>query len=493
MSLLLALDWNHDVCGVVAADVAAGRVTVQHLLQLPWPAAVDRETDPVGMGVWLREQLNAAGINADQAVIVLPREDVVTRRLELPEAPDEELPELVRFQAATRSATPLDQLVLDFVPLPRVAPEGGRPALLATIELTDLERLKKICEAAELELLALRASPFTVSEVAARAERQHGDDPNATTLIVFQGGTRVELSILQQLGLVFTHQTRVSPGDDRSLRGTMAEINRSIVTLGQMMHTTIEVERVCLIHDADVDPGLEQALAERFAGKLQVIEPSADTAVSVTDADLSRQLAALTPAVGALLSQLQPTVPAIDFLSPRRPPPKKDVRRERMIRIGAASGVAAALLALIGWLYSRSLDAQIRALQIQDGELTTTLQKAQEPLAAHERLRLWQTGSVRPLTELDRLNRLLPGTDRVLLLNVQVQPPKGDAFARITAVGIAKTPRDISDLFDTLTTNGYRVEPRVNDVYKLDPDYPHKFTLDVTRLPTPPAPSPSPG
>lgn len=482
MPALIAIDWNHDACDVVEAEFAGGRVTVERVLRLPWPTAVDRETDPVGMGTWLRDQLTAAGVAAHEAVLVLPREDVVTRRLELPQAPDEELPELVRFQAAARSATPVDQLAIDFVPLPPVSAEPGRPALMASIERSDLERLQRVCEAAELKLLSLQVSPFAVAEIAVRCERQHGEDPNATTLIVFQSGTRVELSILQQLGLVFTHQTRVTPGDERSIRGTMAEINRSTVTLGQMMHTTIEVERVCLIHEGEADPGLERALAERFGSKLEVVDPAADAAVSVREAGMARQLAGMAPAIGALLAHWQPTVPKVDFVSPRRPPPKKDVRRERLIKLGGAAAAAVLVLGGAGWMYASHLDARIEVLQLQNRELTETLQQAQEPLDAHDRVLRWQGGIVRPLSELDRLNRLLPGTHRVLLLEVKVESPRGEGLAHITGVGIARTDVDISELFDTLTTHGYRVQPQVTELYKLDPDYPRKFTLDATRL-----------
>ena len=45
--------------------------------------------------------------------------------------PDDELPDIVRMQAATKSPTPLDRLRLDFVPLPNRG--EGREVLLATI------------------------------------------------------------------------------------------------------------------------------------------------------------------------------------------------------------------------------------------------------------------------------------------------------------------------------------------------------------------------
>jgi hypothetical protein len=99
---------------------------------------------------------------------------------------------------------------------------------------------------------------------------------------------------------------------------------------------------------------------------------------------------------------------------------------------------------------------------------------------------------VEPLSELDRLNRLLPGTDRVLLLQVHVSPGRTGELARITGTGIARTERDIQELFDALTAAGYRVQPQVSDEYRLDPDYPRKFELDVSRVPAAGRPASTP-
>lgn len=490
MPNLLALEWNRDLLGGIEAQLTGGRLQVLRTWQWAWPDDIDRKDEPKRLGVWLKEKLAASGVDGTDVIVVLPREDIVTRRLDLPAAPEAELPDLVRFQAAAKSATPLDQLALDFVPLPTVEGEPGQPALVATMDRELLEQLRACCAAAGLQMLSVQGSPFSTAEVAVRFERQHGDDPNATTLVVFQDHTRVEISILQRLGLVFSHQTRINPQDERAIRGTLAEINRSVVTLGQMMHTTIEVARVCLMHGGDVDLALERSLSERFAGKLKLVDPASDQAVSIARDEDAARLASLTPAVGALLGRLQQTVPAVDFLKPRQPPPKRDERKRKMIQIGAATAAGLLVIGGAAWAYGNHLDGQIRALEMIDGDLSQTLAGAGPPLEAHSRIEGWRMTSVDPLDELDRFNRLLPGADRLLLLNVQVQPGRADTLARITGGGIARTERDIAEMFDTLTASGYRVQPQVSDVYKLDPDYPHKFSIDVSRL-TPPPPSES--
>lgn len=490
MHSLLAFDWNQDTFGCLAADVSEGRVRVERAVRLEWPQAIDRDGDAPTLGDWLRRELAKAGIAGTQAVIVLPREDVVTRRLELPNAPDEELPEIVRFQAASKSTTPMDQLALDFVPLPPLEGEPLRPALMATLDRKRLEHLRAVCTAAGLQLRSVQASPFSVAEVAIHFEQQRGDDPNVATLVIFQDERRIELSILHRLGLVFTHHTRVDPGDERALRGTMAEINRSIVTFGQLMHSSVEVSRVCLIHDGAIDPALEQALSERFSGRLHVVDPAADRTVETPDPSVAARLAGLAPAMGALLGEVRRTVPSVDFLNPRQPPPKRDFQRERLINIGWRVGAAALVLGAIAWWYASHLSGQIAELQREDGRLSNALAGAGPPKEAYNRIRTWEAAAIDPLDEVDRLNKLLPGTDRLLLLDVHVQPGRTGELARLTATGIARSERDITELFDTLNSTGYKVQPQVSDNYKLDPDYPYKFSLDVSRLPKPAAAAP---
>src|SRR5690606_16119591 len=62
---------------------------------------------------WMAEE-NLPGASA---TLVLSRESVVIRQLQLPQAPEEEIPDLVRFQSAAKSSMPIDDLALDYLPI----------------------------------------------------------------------------------------------------------------------------------------------------------------------------------------------------------------------------------------------------------------------------------------------------------------------------------------------------------------------------------------
>jgi hypothetical protein len=220
-----------------------------------------------------------------------------------------------------------------------------------------------------------------------------------------------------------------------------------------------------------------------------VIDPATDKGVSAGIASDSARLAALAPALGALLAGVQQTVPSIDLLNPRQPPPKRDERKRRMVLGGSAAATLALLLGAAAWSYSSGLDEKIAQLQQRDVELTESLKRGKPTVAAHNLVHGWLADAVDPLAGMDRLNRLLPGADRVLLLSLNVTNGRGEAVATLTGTGIARTERDIFDLFQTLSDNGYRVAPQVIDSDSPDPDYPLRFDLKADRLAPAPAPA----
>src|ERR1700722_17213904 len=121
MSEYLALDWDDQQLLGLDAQVASESLHVRKWVRFEWKADARPSEHTEAAGKQRRAELDRAGIGATHVLISLPREEAIVRLLELPECTDDELPELVRLQAVTRSAVPLDRLLLDFLPLPRIA------------------------------------------------------------------------------------------------------------------------------------------------------------------------------------------------------------------------------------------------------------------------------------------------------------------------------------------------------------------------------------
>ena len=92
MADILAIGWGEQrLIGLDAESTKQG-VVVRRTFELEWPSDVKPLERPEEAGRWLKESLEKLGLAGQSVVVGLQRSDYVTRRLEVPDAPDEELP-----------------------------------------------------------------------------------------------------------------------------------------------------------------------------------------------------------------------------------------------------------------------------------------------------------------------------------------------------------------------------------------------------------------
>ena len=110
MADLLSLHWGERIVGV-EASVTGGVINVRTAFSAARASVLidDESTDESTSEDGLPTVLATAGVSARVADVVLSQQDVVTRWLELPAVSDAELPEMVRYQAGTKSTLPVDQ------------------------------------------------------------------------------------------------------------------------------------------------------------------------------------------------------------------------------------------------------------------------------------------------------------------------------------------------------------------------------------------------
>ena len=498
MSTFLALDWERHELSCVFAQVAKSRVRVEQCFRLVWPADLDPETAPERAGNWLKEELSRRGIAANDVLVSLPREEAVVRRLELPNAPDDELPDLVRMQAATKSSSSLDQLLLDFLPLPREAGADRREVLMTTIPAADGTRLRKSLKAAGLELTAIGLSPLAAAEIAARVERHRRLDTTVNSLVVARHGTRVEISLMRRDHLVFTHSALIEGGgEERDNQAILAEITRATVAQQKLLAGSA-ISRAWVLGTETETRSLCEALHARLSCPAETVDPLALVQLSSEPADFAQSRAALAGPVGMLLARSEQTVAAIDFLNPRKPVPKADRRKiNLMIRGGLA---AAALLAGFIWLqfYKSSLDGDIERLQSELSDLNNTIRAAEPEVAAANVIDEWDRSRIDWIAQMNSINESL--TDRLYLtslsfeaVNSRFERGPGGGIARVSGTGYAKTREDANRFFDELDQRNYQVI--FSSPYKFtskDENFPLEFKLDATLLAEKPKPTTPP-
>lgn len=453
----IALDWERQYLIGLDAQTGKGRVHVRQCFRLAWPEEITG--DPVRAGQWLKQELHKLGIKAKEVLVSLPREEAVVRQLDVPDVPDNELPDLVRLQAETRSASSLDRLILDFLPLPKTGDGPGRQVLVVTIPREKIDRLKGIIDAAGLEAASIGISPIGAGEIIARTDRTQAAS-GETTLIVARTGKRVEISLVRQNQLLFTHSAQLHGDDDETdSRAAMAEIRR---TLGAQARVDADmtVNRVRIIGSEDENRTLRRLLEEHLECVVLAIDPLVDAPISVDASDSSHRHAAYAGPIGMLLATQSPLVPAIDFLHPREPVVPRDLRKVKFAAAAAAVVLLVGGLATYTWLRVRSLNAQIDVLAKNTARITDALTKGKPRIDAAVVVDDWQRRSVDPLAHFNAIAAILPGNDRLYLKNWSVVPATGSGAPQIDSTGIAKEREDLQELAADLAAKDYAVTLR---------------------------------
>ena len=138
-----------------------------------------QESNLTGLDEQLKKALGQQRFPRCQALAAIGRSQVELRILKLPPAPDDELPDLVRFQAL-REFSALDEASpLDFVPLGDVGAEAGE-VMAASISSDLADQLKDALTSAGHEPSRLILRPCAATSLALRrcerARRRVGSD-----------------------------------------------------------------------------------------------------------------------------------------------------------------------------------------------------------------------------------------------------------------------------------------------------------------------------
>ncbi len=485
----LAIDWERrQLCGL-EADVSRDRVRGRRFFNFAWPEEIDPLADVETSGRLLREALKEQQIRAKQALIVLPREDAVVRHLLLPNAPDEELPDLVRFQAADKSTLPLDRLLLDFVPLAPREDGTGRDVLMATIPKATAEKLTAIGEAAGLEIVSIGLSPLAAAALVdyqVPAQEVPSAEQRAGRLIVVRHKQRVEITILRGDDPVLSHSARLSEaGPEQSSRGILTEIGRSFVAL-QKLDLYARPSHVWIVDSGEWAETLREGLRSRFECPVDVLDP-----LTAIEMDRRRSAEAPEPAllagpVGMLLTRAGATAPTIDFLAPRRAPRRIDPKKLRAAVVAGVAVAAAIVLMFVRMTWIGRLDDRIQQLRVKEAALKKQIADNREVFTAAADLEAWESSRVDWLARINELAdamELVGGTERLYLTEVTGDPGRGDVRADMSAKGFARSRADVEALTELLAENErYRIPPKPIEEADRDPDYPRQFELEIEML-----------
>lgn len=477
----LIISWEQQRLVLLSGSASNSEVRVEKFVVLDWPSGTDPRENRNASGLFLKEALRENGLSADSAVVSLPREAVVLRHLHLPDLPDDELPEIVKLQAATKSAVPPDQLLIDFLPLPGKNAEGLRPVMIATIDRKNSELIRETLRSAGLSLAGIVIESVGLAEIASRTTTP---DYGKTLLAITQTGNRLELLFLQNDSLMMMHTAVLGEGAELD-KAVMAEINRATIATEQKVGP-VTIGEVVLFSDSKSNFSL---LSSKYGSHFQAVDLGTSSTIErsgrVGVSDITTTIGALS---GLLLNRTQGRIPGLDFINPRR---KAAVKDDRLKKYGlyAAAGVAVVVFGLYGYFsYRGKLDSTIAELKSRQAELNGALEQGKPTLASNKDLREWQDRDLDLLAEIDEIQTTLPGTGLAYLEQFHYDVAPGNQIAKYTAKGVA-TDRDvIFKFYADFGKLGFAVTPQEIKTGR-DPEYPAVFDLIMNRLPKQEAPT----
>ena len=482
MTNYLAIEWGPKQLSCVEARVADGAVEVTRLFTLVWPEDVQPKTDIAAAANWLKQQLRQQGVSATKVLLALEREQVVVRHLEVPNVPPDELPDVVRFQASTKSALPLDQLGLDFLPLPRREHDEGQQVLVATLPRKTIGIYQDLFGQADMELVSVGVSSMALVELINRQAGAADAPPKGIDVTLALHEEWVEITAFSQGMMLLSHATQVHPDQMVSLNSAvLMELNRTVVALQKVIEMPT-LNRVWLIAEPDAREELARQLSHRY--DVLPLEMWATKGVRRRPGIAEEFSEHYVGPLGMLLAQSEPTGPGIDFINPRKPPIRRDYRKWRIAGI-----VAAVLLSVVGfYLYRRAvivgLDEQITSVQQQSADLKKQLEELKPKLTSHETLTTWRDHRIEWLKHLQTLAAMMESTDEYYLTELRCEQSVGTGLGSLSAQGHAKFRESVEALYVRIFENGL-YEIRAHDIPRgsVDAEYPYDFNVDLQITP----------
>ena len=456
MSRILALEWNDREVRVAVAAATRDGCVVEEAFALPIAtAAADGGPDEQELGRQIAQALHARGIRRIETLVAIGRANIELRRLSLPPAPDDELPDLVRL-LAQREFNELDEKSrLDFLPDGQSA-DQPRTVLAAAIGPDLLGHIENALQAAGLKAEHLVLRPGAAASLLTRSQPQRRAE---LRLLVDLLDDEVDLTMILDGRAVYFRTVRL-PGDPLESAEVAAiltgEIRRTMVA-AQNELSSRPVETIALCGVGETHAELAAAIAERTGKPTALFDPFAAVHLAPPlRAVRPDRPGRFAPLLGMLLDQADQVRHAIDFLQPRRKPLPRSRRREYILGAAVVLAMAASYLGY-QWLTSTQLRNDIRLLAQQSRALDLPLTRAEKAMQAVADISKWSAGDAVWLEELAELCRDLPPSTDVVLTQVicSALPSHG---AEIKIEGLASAAAVVDKLEERLRDRLHRVE-----------------------------------
>jgi Tfp pilus assembly PilM family ATPase len=454
MSQLLALEWNGPEARVAVASRHGHRTVIEQAFVVPLRAEVpDSGAAAPDVGEQIAEALRAQGLGSLDALVAVGRGSVELRLLQLPAATDEELPQLVRFQALTEFNELDEKWALDFIPFDESVRGGPRTVLAAAVAPELCDRIDGVCRQSGLKMQRLVLRSCAAASLLPRSKTV---ERGSAQLLVELFSDQADLTVACGGQAQFLRTMRL--GDASAQFQNLSSGIRLTLAAAQNQCSGHKIVGIVLFGRGQSDLDLAKQIEKETKIRTTLVDPFAGfelrPQLSMSPPEHPGRFAAV---LGMLTTELDRMPHAIDFLHPRRP--KESVAPRSKWKIAA---VAAALL-VAGWLiYGRmaraELESEIEELTAKIDEADALLnRKGEKNIAAAAEIAKWDDGEVIWLDHLRELSKDFPPAADVTLSQLTLVVPPASSEGKMQLKGWAKNAETIAAMEQKLRKQGRRV------------------------------------
>ena len=440
MTKKLAIDWDDTELRIVSANCSGSNVTVTDAALIPIKDGDVTTT--------LREAIKQRRLENTEALVAIGRGKAELRELQLPPVPEDELPDMVRFQAIRSFASAGDSATVDYLITKRSSESISM--LAAAVGPVQLNEIEKTCQAASLTTKRVALRPLAAAALYLGKQKSISGE----TVLIDLLASDAEIVVARNGKVIFVRTVRMPTTPEARSKALAGELRRSLMACD----SDGSPEKVVLWGRESVHRGDIEQLSEAIGGNVEVVDPFSlvNVDAGVTD-KLPDHIGRLAPLVGLLSSDESGSDRLIDFLNPRKRVIEEPNPFVRILMI-AAPVAAVLLLGFFAYRNLSDLDQKIATLSKANGNMKADVDRAEESLSRTDIVDQFLDGNVNWLDEIRSLAGKMPDSDELIVKSIVATANTRSALVRGPASGTigggtlhvtgAVTEKEVIDRFE---------------------------------------------